>query len=126
MSVYSVNKNDVLLMVLSVFLAPVTVWIRRGFFTRDFLLNFLLYILFFFPAIFHAAYVIYETSDERQSSYESVPNQEDGSEQQQQQLPGNGDFSVDLEAQGALPPYEEAVENSKAQPPTDNKIQVPG
>lgn len=120
MSVYSVNKHDVLLMVLAVFLAPISVWTRRGFCSRDFLLNFLLYGLFFFPAIFHAAYVIYETSEERQSSYESVPNQEDGSEPQQ---PRNGDFNVDLEAQGSLPRYEEVIDRSTAQLHGDNKVQ---
>ena len=120
MSVYSVNKHDVLLMVLSVFLPPITVWVRRGFFSRDFLLNLLLFVLFFFPAIFHAAYVIYETSEERQSSYESVPNQEEGSESQ---APRNGDFNVDLEAQGTLPRYEEVVDASAAKPHGDNKVQ---
>lgn len=122
MSVYSVNKHDLLLMVLAVFLPPVTVWTRKGFFSRDFLLNLLLFLMFFFPAILHAGYVIYETSTERQSGYESVPNQENDPKSQQ---PRNGDFNVDLEAQGqsSLPRYEEVVDASSTKPHGDNKIQ---
>ena len=63
--VYSVNKDDLILIVLSVFIPPVSVIIRKGFFSRDFLLNLLLFLIFFFPAVIHAFYVIYETSTQR-------------------------------------------------------------
>ncbi|AQZ11880.1 SNA3 (YJL151C) [Zygosaccharomyces parabailii] len=122
MSVYSVNKNDVVLMLLGVFIPPIPVLIRRGFFSRDFLLNLLLFLLFFFPAIIHAGYVIYETSEERQTGYESVPNQE--AQESSSMSRRNGDFNVDLEAQSMLPRYEEVVEPTKTNAPTDNKVQI--
>ncbi|CAI4549179.1 CDA_G0028260.mRNA.1.CDS.1 [Saccharomyces cerevisiae] len=62
---YSINKDDLLLMVLAVFIPPVAVWKRKGIFNRDTLLNVLLFLLLFFPAIIHACYVVYETSSER-------------------------------------------------------------
>ncbi|CDH09267.1 related to Protein SNA3 [Zygosaccharomyces bailii ISA1307] len=122
MSVYSVNKNDVVLMLLGVFIPPIPVLIRRGFFSRDFLLNLLLFLLFFFPAIIHAGYVIYETSQERQTGYEAVSNQE--AQESSSMSRRNGDFNVDLEAQSMLPRYEEVVEPTKTTAPTDNKVQI--
>ncbi|AQZ17052.1 SNA3 (YJL151C) [Zygosaccharomyces parabailii] len=122
MSVYSVNKNDVVLMLLGVFIPPIPVLIRRGFFSRDFLLNLLLFLLFFFPAIIHAGYVIYETSQERQTGYEAVSNQE--AQESSSMSRRNGDFNVDLEAQSMLPRYEEVVEPTKTNAPTDNKVQI--
>ncbi|CAI4043535.1 hypothetical protein SKDZ_10G0640 [Saccharomyces kudriavzevii ZP591] len=62
---YSINKDDLVLMVLAVFIPPASVWKRKGLFNRDTLLNLLLFLLLFFPATIHACYVVYETSDER-------------------------------------------------------------
>ncbi|CCE93936.1 Sna3p TDEL_0H00770 [Torulaspora delbrueckii] len=116
----SINRSDGWLLLLSVFVPPVPVLIRKGFFSRDFLLNVLLFVILFIPAIAHAAYVIIETSDERNKDYEPVPvpSQDD------EEGPGNGDFDVDLES-NALPLYDDVVASSE-QPtdaPTDNKIQ---
>lgn len=116
----SINRSDGWLLLLSVFVPPVPVLIRKGFFSRDFLLNVLLFVILFIPAIAHAAYVIIETSDERNKDYEpvQVPSQDD------EEGPGNGDFNVDLES-NALPLYDDVVASSE-QPtdaPMDNKIQ---
>ncbi|KAK5779798.1 YqaE/Pmp3 family membrane protein PWA37_001014 [Arxiozyma heterogenica] len=132
--VYSVNKDDLILIVLSIFIPPVAVIIRKGFFSRDFLLNLLLFLIFFFPAIIHAFYVIYETSTQRpynntngSSTTVSISNvvaTED-------QLPlasnvdglNNGNFNIDLERdgnKGDLPNYEEVAGHKHV---TDNKIQ---
>lgn len=109
-------------MLVGVFIPPISVLMRRGFFSRDFLLNLLLFLLFFFPAIIHAAYVIYETSEERKTGYEAIPGQEQQGNEGSSR--GNGDFNVDLEAQNALPCYEEVVEPSQTNAPTDNKVQT--
>lgn len=125
MGKYSVNKGDVLLLLLAVFAPPISVMIRRGFFSRDFLLNVLLFVFFFFPAIIHAAYVIYETSEERSEGYESVAS---GVAEEANAL-NNGDFNVDLEANaGELPQYDDIVGSSDgeaiaAAAATDNKVQ---
>lgn len=126
MGKYSVNKSDVLLLLLAVFVPPVSVLIRRGFFSRDFLLNVLLFVFFFFPAIIHAAYVIYETSEERPQGYESVTG---SVAEEEEDLLNNGDFNVDLEANASeLPQYDDIVGSSNgeaiaAAAATDNKVQ---
>ncbi|QLG71716.1 hypothetical protein HG535_0C00650 [Zygotorulaspora mrakii] len=111
MGKFSVNNNDILLLILSLFVPPICVWKRKGFFTRDFLLNLLLFLMFYVPAIIHADYVIYETSVERVSDYQSLS---DGVQQVEE--PGNGDFNVDLEASGGdLPQYEDIAGPSEGQ-----------
>lgn len=115
----TVNKRDGWLLLLSVFVPPVPVLIRKGFFSRDFLLNLLLFVFFYIPAIAHAAYVIVETSEERNRDFSAVPTQDDLEEPEG---PSNGDFDVDLEANGHdLPQYEEVVAAPVAT--TDNKVQ---
>lgn len=123
----SVNRSDIWLILLSVFVPPVPVLIRKGFFSRDFLLNLLLFVFFFIPAIAHAAYVIIETSDERKKEYAAVPSLQDLDEPSG---PSNGDYDVDLEANSqALPEYDDIVGDSEASTAaaaaaTDNKIQT--
>lgn len=126
-SVYSINKDDLFLVILSVFLPPIPVWIRKGFFSKASLLNCILFLLFFFPAILHALYVIHETSSQRGSgTYASVSSVETSIEQQ----PVNGtSFNVDLESQipegDHIPPtYDEVVDAAALNANlTDNKIQ---
>lgn len=132
--VYSVNKDDLLLIVLSVFIPPIPVIIRKGFFSRDFLLNLLLFLVFFFPAILHSFYVIYETSTQRpynNTGNSSVATQPSNVVAAEDQLPlasnvdglNNGNFNIDLERdgnKGDLPNYEEVAGNVHI---TDNKIQ---
>lgn len=115
----SINKSDGWLLLLSVFVPPVPVLIRKGFFSRDFLLNLLLFVMFFIPAIAHAAYVVVETSEERNKDFAALPSQDE-----EVTGPGNGDYGVDLES-NALPDYEDVVgtEDSNAAAPTDNKVQ---
>lgn len=142
--VYSVNKEDLLLIILSVFVPPVVVIIRKGFFSRDFLLNLLLFLIFFFPAIIHAFYVVYETSlqrpynnpnltnDNTTTNTNTNPNTSSSSKPfMEDQLPlasnvdglNNGDLNMDLERDGnneGLPNYDEITGQK---PTTDNKIQ---
>lgn len=132
--VYSVNKDDLLLIVLSVFIPPIPVITRKGFFSRDFLLNLLLFLIFFFPAILHSFYVIYETSTQRpynNTGNPSVATQSSNVVAAEDQLPlasnvdglNNGNFNIDLERdgnKGDLPNYEEVAGNVHI---TDNKIQ---
>ncbi|QLL33756.1 hypothetical protein HG536_0F00810 [Torulaspora globosa] len=117
----TVNRNDIWLLVLSVFVPPVPVLIRKGFFSRDFLLNLLLFITFVIPAIAHAAFVVVETSEERNRDFALVPSH-DG--QEEATGPSNGDFNVDLEANSQshdLPEYDDVVTAPVAA--TDNKVQ---
>lgn len=141
--VYSVNKEDLLLIVLSVFVPPVVVIIRKGFFSRDFLLNLLLFLIFFFPAIIHAFYVVYETSLQRPYNNPNVANVNTNTTTNnsntstsskplgEDQLPltsnvdgfNNGDINMDLERDGnseGLPNYDEITGQKST---TDNKIQ---
>ena len=127
--VYSVNKDDLILIVLSVFIPPVSVIIRKGFFSRDFLL------IFFFPAVIHAFYVIYETSTQRpynNTGDSSATTSSSNVITNEAQLPlasnvdgiSNGNFNLDLEragSRGDLPNYEEVAGDVHM---TDNKIQV--
>lgn len=90
---YSINKDDLLLIILAVFVPPVPVIIRRGLCNRDTLLNFLLFMVLFFPATIHSFYVVYETSKERDLEREST------AALAEDRVPlTNGDFGVDLEA----------------------------
>lgn len=115
----TVNRGDVWLLVLSVFAPPVPVLIRKGLFSRDFLLNLLLFITFVIPAIAHAAFVVIETSEERNRDFALVPSHDD---QEAAAGPGNGDFNVDLEANSpGLPEYDDVVPAPVAV--TDNKVQ---
>lgn len=132
--VYSVNKDDLILIVLSVFVPPVAVIIRKGFFSRDFLLNLLLFLIFFFPAIIHAFYVIYETSTQRpynNTNGSSTTVSSSNVVATEDQLPlasnvdglNNANFNIDLERdgnKGDLPNYEEVAGYKHV---TDNKIQ---
>lgn len=62
------HAHDWFLVFVAIFIPPVAVWLKRGFFTRDFLINVLLFIFGFFPGLIHALYVIschpYEQSEE--------------------------------------------------------------
>ncbi|GMM57604.1 Sna3 protein [Maudiozyma humilis] len=101
---YSINKDDLLLVILAVFVPPVPVIIRRGLCNKDTLLNLLLFMVLFFPATIHSFYVIYETSKERDGERERGSTQED-------RVPlTNGDFSRDLEAGRADAGAEESAE----------------
>lgn len=52
------HARDWFLVFIAIFLPPVAVWIKRGFFTKDFLINLLLFLLGFFPGLIHALWVI--------------------------------------------------------------------
>ncbi|KAL6944631.1 hypothetical protein ACO0RG_001370 [Hanseniaspora osmophila] len=65
MSTYSINKDDLILCLVALIFPTIPVIMRKGFWTKETLLNFLLLILFAFPAALHAWYVIYKTSNLR-------------------------------------------------------------
>ncbi|CDO92697.1 unnamed protein product [Kluyveromyces dobzhanskii CBS 2104] len=52
------HARDWFLVFVAIFLPPVAVCIKRGFFTKDLLINVLLFLLGFFPGLIHALYVI--------------------------------------------------------------------
>ncbi|QLG70099.1 hypothetical protein HG535_0A00390 [Zygotorulaspora mrakii] len=52
------HARDWFLVFIAIFLPPVAVWIKRGFFTKDFLINVLLFLLGFLPGLVHALWVI--------------------------------------------------------------------
>lgn len=129
---YSINKDDLLLIILAVFIPPVPVIIRKGFCNKDTLLNFLLFLILFFPATIHSFYVVYETSKERELE------QSNGTTETAAPM-NNGDFNVDLESnnnrvtrnkdilpeeESFLPKYDDVAgvsKNSFAK--SDNKVQ---
>lgn len=119
---YSINKDDLLLMVLAVFIPPLAVWRRKGVFDRDTLLNLLLFLLLFFPAIIHACYVVYETSDERTSERSRGRDLE---AHPQEELPEE----AQAQAQGQIqPPAYDYGDDDEARadvPLMDNKQQLP-
>ncbi|CCK69364.1 Sna3p KNAG_0C02530 [Huiozyma naganishii CBS 8797] len=137
--IYSVNRQDIILMCLGVFIPPVPVIMRKGFWSRDTLLSFLLTIIFYFPAIVHSAYVIYETSTQRPNSNSGASGSRLGSRNtdDESRTPlNNGSLDVDLEASPAeealpaepshtkdaqLPSYEEVPASSAVF--GDNKVQ---
>ncbi|CCD23044.1 Sna3p NDAI_0B00100 [Naumovozyma dairenensis CBS 421] len=110
---FSINQDDLLLVIISVFVPPIGVLIRKGFFSKEFLLNFILFLILFFPATIHAFYVIYETSQERISATAdesrntptdataSIPlvtsNANGVVVNSNRDKKGNGNFDVDLE-----------------------------
>lgn len=49
---------DWFLVVVSIFVPPITVWLKRGFFTKDFLINVLLLLFGFIPSLIHSLYII--------------------------------------------------------------------
>ncbi|SCW03001.1 LAFE_0G00760g1_1 [Lachancea fermentati] len=52
------HARDWFLVFIAIFLPPVAVGLKRGFFTKDTLINLLLFLLGFFPGLVHALYVI--------------------------------------------------------------------
>lgn len=61
----SLTKDDIFLMVVSLFFPPVAVYLRQGFWSKDMLINVLLTILLGVPGFLHAVWVIYTTSSLR-------------------------------------------------------------
>ena len=61
--------SDLLLVVLSIFLPPLPVWIRRGVCSADSWINILLCILGYFPGLIHSWYII--------AKYPSFPGSHD-------------------------------------------------
>lgn len=52
------HARDWFLVLVSIFAPPIAVWLKRGFFTKDLLINVLLCLLGFIPGLIHALYVI--------------------------------------------------------------------
>ncbi|SCV02865.1 LANO_0G00716g1_1 [Lachancea nothofagi CBS 11611] len=52
------HSRDWFLVFVSIFLPPIAVGLKRGFLTKDTLLNVLLFVLGYFPGLIHALYVI--------------------------------------------------------------------
>lgn len=57
------HYKDWLLVVIAIFIPPLSVWMKRGF-TKDFFINLLLFFLGFIPGLIHALYIIsYHATD---------------------------------------------------------------
>ncbi|CCE66202.1 hypothetical protein TPHA_0P00440 [Tetrapisispora phaffii CBS 4417] len=52
------HARDWFLVFVAVFLPPVAVWFKKGFFSKELLVNVLLLCLGFFPGLVHALWVI--------------------------------------------------------------------
>lgn len=52
------HARDWFLVLVSIFFPPIAVWLKRGFFSKDLLINVLLCLLGFIPGLIHALYVI--------------------------------------------------------------------
>jgi uncharacterized membrane protein YqaE (UPF0057 family) len=63
----SLTINDTLLIAISFFLPPLSIFLRQGFWNKDFLINVLLTLFWDRPGFIHVVYVIYTTSSLRQS-----------------------------------------------------------
>ncbi|KAL6948885.1 hypothetical protein ACO0QE_001360 [Hanseniaspora vineae] len=130
MSTYSINKDDLILCLVALIFPTIPVIMRKGFWTKETLLNFLLLILFAFPAALHAWYVIYKTSslrgdeeyDRLQNTLESgfASDEEEQSHQQHEQ---------DQHNNAAPPSYVNVTRNDNNDNknhngfPLDNKVQ---
>lgn len=118
-TVFTVNKDDILLGLLACFLPPIAVAVRQGFWRKDTLICFLLTAIFGFPGMFHAFYVIYTTSAERRL-YDSLS----GGPDLEAQNSGADDASSHKSApSGELPPnYDEISHDVPPSGPVDQKI----
>ncbi|CCE64611.1 hypothetical protein TPHA_0I01050 [Tetrapisispora phaffii CBS 4417] len=116
--IFSVDKNDLVLLVVSLLLPPFAVWIRKGFFTKDFFLNVIAYVCVFFPSTIHAAYIIYETSVIRTRT---VTLESSGAGNAKK---STNSFDHDLEASNVPPSYEDGFDVRPLNTPSDNKIQI--
>lgn len=58
--------KELILVIVSVFVPPLAVWLKRGL-GRDVVVNVVLFVLGFFPALLHALWVVAK-SDKRRSS----------------------------------------------------------
>lgn len=54
----NMHARDWFLVFVAIFVPPLAVWFKRGLFTKDFLINLVLFLLGFFPGLIHALYVI--------------------------------------------------------------------
>lgn len=69
--------NDVSLVFISIFVPPLAVWLRKGFYNKDTGISLFLFIIGFFPSLIHALYIIsfnYYENDEDMSFNENVVN----------------------------------------------------
>ncbi|SCU96187.1 LAFA_0G04808g1_1 [Lachancea sp. 'fantastica'] len=120
-TIYTINKDDIILALSALILPPLPVILRRGVNSKDFWINLLLCLLFGFPGLLHAVYVVYQTSSER-SEYIRV---DENSDLEAQQGPVQTSEASKSVQQPEIPPaYNEVAPNgSAAQVATDNKIQ---
>ncbi|SCU99666.1 LAME_0G04720g1_1 [Lachancea meyersii CBS 8951] len=119
-TVYTLNKDDIILVVSALILPPLPVIVRKGLVSRDFWINLLLCLLFGFPGILHAVYVVYMTSSER-SQYSRVDENSDLEAQDETAATQPAPKSAEPEVP---PAYNDVAQNSNAaQAATDNKIQ---
>ncbi|EDO19011.1 hypothetical protein Kpol_2002p82 [Vanderwaltozyma polyspora DSM 70294] len=122
--IFSIDKHDLVLLIIAVFLPPVAVWKRRGFFSKDSLLNVLLFLLFFFPAVIHAMFVIHETSLQRsRGQYQQVSSNDNSNVAVEEQNVNKLTNVHDLEENRVPPLYNDIVKSPMNV--SDNKIQNP-
>ncbi|KAL3232107.1 Protein SNA2 [Nakaseomyces bracarensis] len=69
------HARDWFLVFIAVFLPPVAVGLRRGFCSKDMLVNVLLFVLGFFPGLIHALYIISCHPYEQENHYQSANSQ---------------------------------------------------
>lgn len=72
------HARDWFLVFIAIFIPPIAVWLKRGFFTKDLLINFLLFLLGFIPGLIHALYVISSHPyEENEAQYSHLASTDD-------------------------------------------------
>lgn len=66
----SLTKDDLILIIIAMFFPPVSVYLRKGLWTKDFLINILLTLLLGLPGFIHAVWLIYTSSELRDRTSE--------------------------------------------------------
>lgn len=126
---YAINTDDIILCIVALFLPPLAVAWRKGFWSKYTLLNVLLCMTMALPGQLHAWYVIYMSSEERRdytliheqrNGYDSLdsPDLEAGLQEEEPHVAaGVGQSSSEP------PRYEDVVQKDSPSASTDNKIQ---
>ena len=132
------TSEDFWLALLAFLLPPVPVILRAGLFSKDSLLNILLLMCFYFPAVLHSCYVVYQTSPARgqqqQHDHEGSSgahllneNNREGLDLEAHPVPFNNTGSSEPRPSGNYgPPGYDEVSNTDGYGtsfPMDNKVQ---
>lgn len=103
-----------ILVILAVFFPFVPVIYLEGLCSKDFLLNILLLMLGYIPAVIHALYLIFNTDRSQRSGYTDLEAQRDSDQVYQRGWNDRGRLE---ESNRSASPQPQQAEDSKAAPP---------